>query len=121
MLSSSRLSIAAAAFLYASLCLVGVRADSSKATWYDPNGGQGACGSSLQNSDHVVALPESRYDGGSHCWKRIGIHYQGKYVEATVGDMCPDCDWDHIDITEGTFQQLSNLGDGVIQVSWDFI
>ncbi|THU76042.1 hypothetical protein K435DRAFT_639264, partial [Dendrothele bispora CBS 962.96] len=84
------------------------------ATWYDPNGRQGACGSSLQNSDHVVALPESRYDGGSHCWKRIGIHC--KYVEAAVGDMCLDRDWDHIDITEETFQQLWNLGDGVIQV-----
>ncbi|KAK7447429.1 hypothetical protein VKT23_014139 [Stygiomarasmius scandens] len=121
MLSTTRLFTAAAALLFASSCLVGVQADSTEATWYDPNGGRGACGAPLKNSDLVVALPESRYEGGKHCWKHIGIHYQGKYVEAVVSDMCPDCEWNHIDISEGTFQQLADLGTGVIDVTWDFV
>jgi len=35
--------------------------------------------------------------------------------------MCPDCEWNHIDISEGTFQQLADLGTGVIDVTWDFV
>ncbi|KAF5343420.1 hypothetical protein D9758_011839 [Tetrapyrgos nigripes] len=118
MFSTTKLFTLAAAALYASSSLVGVHA--TQATWYQPNGELGACGAPSQNSDLVVALPASKYDGGDNCWRHIGIHYEGKYVDATVVDMCPGCDDNHIDISEGTFEKLADLGDGIIKITWEY-
>ncbi len=46
---------------------------------------------------------------------------QGKSVDATVMDLCEACGSGSIDLTEGTFQQLTLLDAGRIQVTWDFI
>ena len=37
------------------------------ATFYDPNGGYGACGKKLNNNDMIVALSSDRYQNGAHC------------------------------------------------------
>ncbi|KAJ7805989.1 hypothetical protein B0H14DRAFT_2382194, partial [Mycena olivaceomarginata] len=52
------------------------------ATYYDPNGGTGACGSVLQNKDFIVALGTGNWAGGAHC---------GQTVNVTVQDLCPGC------------------------------
>ncbi|RDX44876.1 hypothetical protein OH76DRAFT_1421115 [Lentinus brumalis] len=90
------------------------------ATWYTPNGGLGACGAPSQNSDLVVALSADQYAGGSNCWRHIGIHYQGRFVDATVVDLCPGCASGSIDLSPGAFQQLASLDAGRIQVTWDY-
>ena len=43
------------------------------ATYYDPNGGTGACGSVLQNSDFIVALGTGNWDGGAHCGQTVNV------------------------------------------------
>ncbi len=45
--------------------------DNLTATWYTPDGGHGACGTTLQNSDNIVALSNDQYAGGAHCGKVI--------------------------------------------------
>ncbi|KAK0434176.1 uncharacterized protein EV420DRAFT_1654150 [Desarmillaria tabescens] len=79
-----------------------VNALTGEATWYTPNGGVGvgACGAPMQNSDHIVALSSDQYAGGAHCWKHIGVHYKGKFVDATIGDLCPA--WAAQDASNGT-------------------
>ncbi|KAK0221143.1 riboflavine-aldehyde-forming enzyme [Armillaria nabsnona] len=118
-----------------------------EATWYTPNGGVGACGAPMQNSDHIVALSSNQYAGGAHCWKHIGMHYKGKVVDATIGDLCPGCghtvdstdkpmgyggvcpyrgmgyyrvDCNGIDLSPSAFEKLAPLDDGRIQVTWNY-
>lgn len=45
-----------------SLCL------RSQATFYYPDGGDGACGSSIQNSQYALALSSDIYNGGQYCY-----------------------------------------------------
>ncbi|KAL0579486.1 hypothetical protein V5O48_002528 [Marasmius crinis-equi] len=89
------------------------------ATWYQPNGGFGACGAPSQNSDLVVALPQGQYDGGKKCWKHLDVAYKNKHVDVTVVDLCPGCGPNDIDLSEGAFQQLASLGTGRIKVDWN--
>ncbi|KAJ7465853.1 hypothetical protein B0H11DRAFT_1733636, partial [Mycena galericulata] len=42
-------------------------------TYYQPNGGLGACGEPLQNSDFIVALGAGHYNEGSHCGQTISV------------------------------------------------
>ncbi|RDX44877.1 barwin-like endoglucanase, partial [Lentinus brumalis] len=90
------------------------------ATYYQPNGGFGACGAPSQNSDFVVALSPSEYAGGANCWRHIGVRYKGKFVDVTVVDECPGCEPGHIDLSEGAFQQLASLSLGVIPVEYNY-
>ena len=94
-------------------------------------------GARSQNSDLVVALSADQYAGGSNCWRHIGVHCewasheklifnerstpdQGKFVDATVVDLCPGCASGSIDLSPAAFEKLTSLGTGRIQVSWDF-
>ncbi|PBK90507.1 hypothetical protein ARMGADRAFT_1111869 [Armillaria gallica] len=97
-----------------------VTALTGEATWYTPNGGVGACGAPMQNSDHIVALSSNQYAGGAHCWKYIGVHYKGKFVDATIGDLCPGCGHNGIDLSPSAFEKLAPLDDGRIQVTWNY-
>ncbi|KAI1796501.1 RlpA-like double-psi beta-barrel-protein domain-containing protein-containing protein [Ganoderma leucocontextum] len=90
------------------------------ATWYTPDGELGACGAPSQNSDLVVALSADQYAEGTHCWRHIGVHYQGQLVDATVVDLCPGCASGSIDLSPAAFEQLAPLDDGRVEVSWDF-
>ncbi|EJF65161.1 Non-catalytic module family EXPN protein, partial [Dichomitus squalens LYAD-421 SS1] len=85
-----------------------------------PDGGLGACGAPSQNTDLVVALSADQYDGGANCWRHIGVHYQGHFVDATVVDLCPGCASGSIDLSPAAFEQLAPLSAGRIQVSWDY-
>ncbi|KAJ7095642.1 RlpA-like double-psi beta-barrel-protein domain-containing protein-containing protein, partial [Mycena epipterygia] len=77
------------------------------ATYYDPDGGFGACGTQLQNSDFIVALPESQYDNGAHCGQTVNVEYQGNSIQVTVADLCPGCQGeDGIDLAEGAMAAL---------------
>ncbi len=51
-----------------------IRSSSPAATYYYPNGGYGACGAPLQNTDFIVALSADQYAGGANCWRHIGVN-----------------------------------------------
>ncbi|KAK0221099.1 RlpA-like double-psi beta-barrel-protein domain-containing protein-containing protein [Armillaria nabsnona] len=79
-----------------------------------------ACGAPMQNSDHIVALSSNRYAGGAHCWKHIGVHYKGKFVDATIADLCPGCGHNGIDLSPSALEKLAPLDEGRIQVTWNY-
>ncbi|KAF7358651.1 Non-Catalytic module family EXPN protein [Mycena sanguinolenta] len=111
------------------LCLSGSGGSTSSggingiATYYDPDGGYGACGSILQNSDYIVALGPNDWAAGAHCGQTVTVQYAGKSVQVVVQDLCPQCQGDHgIDLTEPAMNTLDTnyVFDGHINVVWNF-
>ncbi|KAJ6484742.1 RlpA-like double-psi beta-barrel-protein domain-containing protein-containing protein [Mycena sanguinolenta] len=97
------------------------------ASYYFPNGGIGACGNVLQNGDFIVALGEANWDGGAHCGQTVNVQFppapdQGNTVQVTVQDLCPGCQGNNIDLSEGAMAALdpNYINDGVIPVVWSF-
>ncbi|KAK0431975.1 RlpA-like double-psi beta-barrel-protein domain-containing protein-containing protein [Armillaria borealis] len=97
-----------------------VNAFTGDATWYSPNGGFGACGTPLQNSDYIVALSSAQYAGGANCGRVIRLSYEGRSVDVIIRDLCPGCGPNGIDLSSSAFQQLADLDVGRIQVTWDY-
>ncbi|PBK91841.1 hypothetical protein ARMGADRAFT_1166040 [Armillaria gallica] len=97
-----------------------VKALTGEATWYTPNGGLGACGAPLQNFEHIVALSSDQYAKGSTCGRRVQVYYKEKSVVATVGDLCPGCGPNSLDLTSSAFEKLTSLDDGRILVTWHY-
>ncbi|KAF8902709.1 riboflavine-aldehyde-forming enzyme [Mucidula mucida] len=94
---------------------------SGDATYYYPNGGYGACGQPLQNSDHVVALASAQYSSGANCGRQIRVNYNGKSVTARVADLCAGCVSGDVDLTSSAFEVLAPLSVGRMRVTWDYI
>ncbi|KAF9029439.1 riboflavine-aldehyde-forming enzyme [Hymenopellis radicata] len=94
---------------------------SGDGTYYLPNGGFGACGQPLQNSDHVVALASAQYSNGANCGRQIQVTYNGNSVTARVADLCPGCSSGDVDLTSSAFQVLAPLALGRIPVTWNYI
>ncbi|KAJ6596391.1 RlpA-like double-psi beta-barrel-protein domain-containing protein-containing protein, partial [Mycena vulgaris] len=87
------------------------------ATFYDPDGGLGACGSPLQNGDFIVALGTGHWDGGSHCGQTLNVQYHGRTIQVSVQDFCPGCQGANgLDLSEGAMAALDSnyINDGVI-------
>ncbi|KAI0107225.1 RlpA-like double-psi beta-barrel-protein domain-containing protein-containing protein [Nemania sp. FL0031] len=85
-------------------------------TYYQP--GLGACGQTNSDSEAVVALSPSQYDG--NCGKSITITKDGKTATAKVVDKCPSCASGAIDVSSTVFQSLADLSVGRTTVSWSF-
>ncbi|KAI5828944.1 Non-catalytic module family EXPN protein [Schizophyllum commune] len=92
-----------------------------RATYYDPNGGYGACGNVLQNTDMIVALSADQYLSGANCGKQLVATHAGKSVTVTVADLCPGCAANGLDLSSTAFSQLAALGEGNIDVDWHFV
>ncbi|KAF8140997.1 RlpA-like double-psi beta-barrel-protein domain-containing protein-containing protein [Mycena galopus ATCC 62051] len=90
------------------------------ATYYDPDGELGACGTVLQNNDFIVALGTANWDGGAHCGQTVDVEYQGNRIQVTVEDLCPGCQGANgVDLAEGAIDS-NYINDGVISVVWAF-
>lgn len=102
-------------------------------TIYDGiNGASGACGTSLQDSDMIVALAkpawgESTYDRmtgaatNPWCGQKIKVEYQGKSIEATIMDMCPGCAGHDIDLSPAAWKALTGRENTRLKASWSKI
>ncbi|KAK5654919.1 hypothetical protein OQA88_6675 [Cercophora sp. LCS_1] len=98
---------------------------------YSPSDGLGACGTLHQDSEFVVGLSPSLFDpqtpngnpnNNPLCYKRLRISYNGKTVDASVVDRCPGCpNQGDLDLSPAAFSALANLGDGVLNASWEWI
>ncbi|KAF7346923.1 hypothetical protein MVEN_01444700 [Mycena venus] len=94
------------------------------ASFYDPDGGIGACGTVLQNSDFVVALGVDTWDNGAHCGETVTVEFNGITISVTVADRCAGCNDLHgpnsIDLAEGAIAALdpNYENDGLINVQW---
>jgi expansin (peptidoglycan-binding protein) len=94
-----------------------------KGTWFQP--GLGACGQTYTANDTIVAQAASFYDqnDGGNCgqWLQIVNTANGKSVSAFVGDKCPGCSYNDLDMSPCVFSQLADLSVGAIQISWHFM
>lgn len=98
---------------------LGKRDFNGRMTYYDTSVGLGSCGNFNPNSAYTVAMNANQMQS-SYCGKSIWISYGGKTVGATVQDTCPGCPWGGLDLSEGLFAGLADMGLGVIQASWGF-
>ncbi|KAF2704758.1 hypothetical protein K504DRAFT_389300, partial [Pleomassaria siparia CBS 279.74] len=91
-------------------------------TIYDNNGGYGACGTILHDTDHIVALSVETWGSSTYdvmtgaatnpwCGQKITIDYKGNQVEATIMDMCPGCKGKDIDLSLATWTELTGLAE----------
>ncbi|ROV88769.1 hypothetical protein VPNG_10283 [Cytospora leucostoma] len=103
---------------------------SGQITWYNTNGGYGACGTVLSDSEAICALSEKLYDqytknsnsnDNELCGKKIEITMpSGQTATVTVADRCTGCAATDIDLTPTTFKQLvsGGLGTGRTEATW---
>lgn len=82
-------------------------------TWY--GGGQlsaPACGGKTPSKhDHVAAVKQG---GQFKCGDEVHLHHKGKMVKAKVVDYCEGCADNHVDVSQGVFEQLASLDEGEI-------
>lgn len=87
-------------------------------TVYDNNGSYGACGTKLYDTDMVAALAkpawgQSTYDTmtgratNPWCGQKIQIQYNGRFVEATIMDLCPLCVGYDVDLSLAAWNELT--------------
>jgi hypothetical protein len=99
-------------------------------TIYDNNGGFGACGTELHDTDMIVALAaptwgKSTYDvmtgaaTNPWCGQKIKIDYNGNSIEATIMDLCPGCAGQDIDLSLAAWTKLTGLQEKTrLKASW---
>ncbi|WPG99978.1 Hypothetical protein R9X50_00280200 [Acrodontium crateriforme] len=87
------------------------------ATYYTQDGNAGSCGQYHSDSDYIVAISEQApFTYNAHCGQTVTItnmgggdnnYGNGKTITATVADTCPECDPNHLDLSEGAFKALT--------------
>ncbi|TDL17536.1 hypothetical protein BD410DRAFT_754329 [Rickenella mellea] len=92
-----------------------------RGTFFDPDGGIGACGFVEQNTDHIVAIGSQRFANGGNCNQWIQISANGKTAFGLTRDSCPGCGVNDLDLTPALFQKFAPLDVGVITVTWNFL
>lgn len=96
-------------------------------TWYDV--GLGACGIRSENSDLVGAVSHVLFDAAAIstnpnenplCQASLRLFHEGKMIDVRVVDRCVGCEETDIDVSPGVFEQLANLDQGRVSVSWQW-
>ncbi|KAG2349575.1 hypothetical protein BDR05DRAFT_994593 [Suillus weaverae] len=90
----------------------------SRFTYYAD--GLGACGTTNQPGDFIVALNSAQYGSGGNCYQMITITVNGLTAQAQIVDECPGCPYAGLDLSEGLFQYFAPLGSGVLYGTWSF-
>lgn len=99
-------------------------------TIYDNNGGFGACGTELHDSDMIVALAKDAWGASTYdvmtgaatnpwCGQKINIDYNGNSIQATIMDLCPGCSGHDIDLSLSAWKALTGLDEKTrLKASW---
>lgn len=103
-------------------------------TVYDNNGGFGACGTALYDTDFVAAIAKDAWNaaGGSTydvmtgkatnpwCGKKITVtDMAGKPTEVTIMDMCPGCSGHDIDLSWAAWKAAAGTNEATrLKGSW---
>ncbi|KAK3949153.1 RlpA-like double-psi beta-barrel-protein domain-containing protein-containing protein [Pseudoneurospora amorphoporcata] len=103
------------------------RSFSSRITWY--NTGLGACGSTSNDGQLVVALNHDQFDPStpngnpnlnSLCGRNIRVNANGRSVTVKLVDRCAGCPYGGLDLSPAAFSALASLSVGVLQGTWDW-
>ncbi|PVG02766.1 barwin-like endoglucanase [Serendipita vermifera] len=97
------------------------------ATYFYQNGNPGACGNWNSDSALIAAMEVSRYGptnvASPLCGRSVHIvnTNNGRSVDVIVADACPTCvNGNSIDLSEGAFKAIADLGEGMVPISWHF-
>jgi outer membrane biosynthesis protein TonB len=102
-------------------------------TIYDNNGGFGACGTALHDTDMIVALAAPAWGASTYdvmtgaatnpwCGQKIKVEYNGNSIEATIMDLCPGCSGHDIDLSLSAWKKLTGLDEKTrLKASWSKI
>lgn len=102
-------------------------------TIYDNNGGFGACGTKLYDTDMIVALAQPAWGASTYdtmtgaatnpwCGQKIKVEYNGNSIEATIMDLCPGCSGNDIDLSLAAWKKLTGLDEKTrLKASWSKI
>lgn len=91
--------------------------------------GLGACGeddSGKDMTENIVAMSAatmgSQSNGNPMCGKTIKIYNNanGKSSTGVIHDKCPGCNAGSIDVSQKLFEELADLADGRIDISWNW-
>lgn len=91
--------------------------------------GLGACGeddSGKDMTENIVAMSAatmgSQSNGNPMCGKTIKIfnNANGKSSTGVIHDKCPGCVAGSIDVSQKLFEELADLADGRIEISWNW-
>lgn len=89
-------------------------------TFYNP--GLGACGSTDQDGDLVVAVDRVTYDKEKACGRSLRVKYEGKEVTVKVVDKCMGCKVGDLDLSPAAFKQvIGDLGKGRVKAEWAWV
>ncbi|KAJ7752031.1 RlpA-like double-psi beta-barrel-protein domain-containing protein-containing protein [Mycena metata] len=94
------------------------RFSDARFTFFDA--GLGACGSTSDASQFIVALNSQQYGDGENCYKMIEITYNGKTAQAQIVDECTSCPYGALDFSTSLFDHFASEDLGVIYGSWVF-
>ncbi|KAJ7479734.1 RlpA-like double-psi beta-barrel-protein domain-containing protein-containing protein [Mycena latifolia] len=75
-----------------------------------PEGGRGACGAGINNTNLAASLQPNIFDNGAHCGESITVTaLNGNTVTVTVQDSCTGCRDNTIELTPSAFEVLAPL------------
>ncbi|KAJ7080463.1 hypothetical protein C8R44DRAFT_862876 [Mycena epipterygia] len=106
------------ASLAALVAVVAAQNIDAQATFYEPNGSVGKCGTVIQNSDLAVAVSPYSFANGAHCGETIAVEHDNLVDTFKVEDECVTCKGNNIALTSGGFQIFAPLSAGVINVTY---
>jgi len=100
---------------------------SGQGTYYDT--GLGSCGITSASTDYIVAISHLLYDSSAtanpnenpYCGKKIRAFRNGASVDVTVVDRCTGCALDDLDFSESAFLQLASIGEGRVDITWEWL
>ncbi|MFE9552564.1 RlpA-like double-psi beta-barrel domain-containing protein [Streptomyces sp. NPDC006703] len=95
------------------------------ASWFTPDGVEGACGERIRDTDMSVALDYRMYESGgsgrsAYCGMNVVVTYKGKSVTLRVVDASPTTPKNGLELTPGAFSALASRDGGDIKVTWHF-
>lgn len=91
--------------------------------------GMGACGEDDSGQDmsaNIVAMSSavmgSQSNGNPMCGKTIKVYNSanGKSTTGIIRDKCPSCVKGSIDVSQKMFEELGDIADGRIEISWNW-
>jgi expansin len=93
------------------------------ATWYTAEGNMGNCMIEFPADKMYGAMNKQQYDNSNACaaYAKITNPENNKEVIVQIVDQCPECQHGHIDLSPEAFEKLAPLGDGLIDIKWEYI
>ncbi|KAJ7683844.1 hypothetical protein B0H17DRAFT_871564, partial [Mycena rosella] len=84
-----------------------------------PEGGRGACGNGIEDTDFAASIQSDLFANGTFCGQNITVTaVNGNSVIVTVQDLCIGCRDNTIELTPSAFVFLEPLIDQEISVTY---